>query len=83
MPLEGESVHFLNGKVYVNSEPPAEPYLLPGTHTFTYSCAKSSSSPAAVTSASPGRQPAGQRGQPFAEDGLAFLARRHPRAGRP
>ncbi len=38
--LEGESVHFLNGKVYVNSEPLAEPYLLPGTHTFTYSQAK-------------------------------------------
>ena len=35
--LEGESVHFFRGKVYVNSEPLAEPYLLPGTRTFTYS----------------------------------------------
>jgi len=38
--LEGESVHFLNGMVYVNSERLNEPYLTPGTHTFTYSQAK-------------------------------------------
>jgi signal peptidase I len=38
--LEGESVHFFNGKVYVNAEPLSEPYLLPGTFTFTYSQAK-------------------------------------------
>lgn len=38
--LEGESVHFLNGKVYVNTEALPEPYLLPGTFTFTYSQAK-------------------------------------------
>lgn len=38
--VAGESVHFLNGKVYVNGEPLDEPYLLPGTHTFTYSRAQ-------------------------------------------
>ena len=38
--LAGESVHFLNGKVYVNTEALPEPYLLPGTFTFTYSQAK-------------------------------------------
>ena len=38
--IEGESVHFLKGKVYVNTEPLAEPYLTPGTFTFTYSQAK-------------------------------------------
>ena len=35
--VEGESVHFLNGKVYVNTEQLPEPYLMAGTHTYTYS----------------------------------------------
>jgi signal peptidase I len=34
--VAGESVHFLNGKVYVNGEQLNEPYLLPHTYTFTY-----------------------------------------------
>jgi signal peptidase I len=34
--LAGESVHFVNGKVYVNGEQLKEPYLLPHTYTFTY-----------------------------------------------
>ena len=38
--LAGESVHFLNGKVYVNADELKENYLLPRTHTFTYSKAK-------------------------------------------
>jgi signal peptidase I len=38
--MGGESVHFLNGKVFVNGEALAEPYLKPGTYTFTYSQAK-------------------------------------------
>jgi signal peptidase I len=36
----GESVHFVNGKVFVGGEALAEPYLKPGTYTFTYSQAK-------------------------------------------
>lgn len=36
----GESVHFLGGKVYINGEMLKEPYLAPGTYTFTYSHAQ-------------------------------------------
>jgi signal peptidase I len=35
--LPGETVHFKDGKVYVNDDVLPEPYLLPNTHTFTYS----------------------------------------------
>jgi signal peptidase I len=35
--VAGESIYFKNGKVYVNGNELEEPYLLPGTHTFTYS----------------------------------------------
>jgi signal peptidase I len=35
--LAGESVHFKDGKVYVNGKELTEPYLTPGTHTYTYS----------------------------------------------
>lgn len=35
--LSGESVHFLSGKVFINGDPLKEPYLKPGTYTFTYS----------------------------------------------
>ncbi len=35
----GESIHLVNGKVYVNSEELDEPYLLPRTYTFTYAAA--------------------------------------------
>jgi signal peptidase I len=35
--LEGESVHFLHGKVYINGQELKEPYLAPGTFTFTHS----------------------------------------------
>ncbi len=38
--MGGESVHFMDGKVFVNSEALVEPYLKPGTYTFTYSQAK-------------------------------------------
>ena len=38
--VSGESVHFFQGKVFVNSEQLNESYLLPGTLTFTYSQAK-------------------------------------------
>jgi len=34
--VAGESIYFKNGKVYVNGKELEEPYLLPGTHTFTY-----------------------------------------------
>ena len=34
--VEGESIHFKDGKVYVDGRELQEPYLLPGTHTFTY-----------------------------------------------
>ena len=34
--LSGESVHFVNGKVIVNGHVLNEPYLKPGTFTFTY-----------------------------------------------
>ncbi len=33
----GESVLFKEGKVYVNGKQLVEPYLLPNTHTYTYS----------------------------------------------
>ncbi len=39
--VEGESIYFKNGKVYVNSKQLEEPYLLPGTYTFTYARAHS------------------------------------------
>jgi signal peptidase I len=35
--LGGESVHFVDGKVLINGEALKEPYLKPGTYTFTYS----------------------------------------------
>ncbi len=35
--LGGESVHFVDGKVLINGEVLKEPYLKPGTYTFTYS----------------------------------------------
>jgi signal peptidase I len=35
--LGGESVHFVGGKVLINGEVLKEPYLKPGTFTFTYS----------------------------------------------
>ena len=35
--LGGESVHFVDGKVFINGEVLKEPYLKPGTFTFTYS----------------------------------------------
>jgi signal peptidase I len=35
--LGGESLHFVDGKVLINGETLNEPYLKPGTHTFTYS----------------------------------------------
>jgi signal peptidase I len=38
--MGGESVHFMNGKVFLNGDALAEPYLKPGTYTFTYSQAK-------------------------------------------
>ncbi len=38
--VQGETVHFLNGQVYVNTERLEEPYLMAGTHTYTYSRAK-------------------------------------------
>ncbi|MDB6112887.1 MAG: signal peptidase signal peptidase [Pedosphaera sp.] len=38
--LPGEMIHIKNGKVSVNSKELKEPYLLPNTHTFTYSTAK-------------------------------------------
>jgi signal peptidase I len=38
--LGGESVHFVDGKVLINGETLKEPYLKPGTHTFTYSKAR-------------------------------------------
>lgn len=34
--LGGESVHFVGGKVMINGEVLKEPYLKPGTYTFTY-----------------------------------------------
>jgi signal peptidase I len=37
---EGESVHFKDGKVFVNGKELPEPYLSPNTHTYTYSEAK-------------------------------------------
>jgi signal peptidase I len=36
----GESVYLKDGKVYVNGKELVEPYLSPGTHTYTYSQAK-------------------------------------------
>jgi signal peptidase I len=33
--MPGESVYFKKGAVYINGTKIAEPYLLPGTHTFT------------------------------------------------
>ena len=36
----GQSVHIKNGSVYVNGTKLSEPYLNPGTHTFTFSQAK-------------------------------------------
>ena len=36
----GESIHFKNGKVYVNEHPLNEPYLNEDTKTFTYNKAK-------------------------------------------
>ncbi len=38
--LGGEAVHFVDGKVIVNGEVLKEPYLKPGTHTFTYAKAR-------------------------------------------
>jgi signal peptidase I len=38
--LGGESVHFVDGKVLINGEALKEPYLKPGTYTFTYSKAR-------------------------------------------
>jgi signal peptidase I len=38
--LGGESVHFVDGKVIVNGEVLKEPYLKPGTYTFTYAKAR-------------------------------------------
>jgi signal peptidase I len=38
--LAGESLHFVDGKVLVNGEVLNEPYLRPGTYTFTYSQAR-------------------------------------------
>jgi signal peptidase I len=38
--VAGESIYFKNGKVYVNGRELEEPYLLPGTHTFTYAKAR-------------------------------------------
>ncbi|EEF60004.1 signal peptidase I [Pedosphaera parvula] len=35
--LPGESIHFKNGRVFVNGRKISEPYLTPGTHTYTYS----------------------------------------------
>lgn len=35
--VAGESILFKDGKVFVNGKELEEPYLLPGTHTFTYS----------------------------------------------
>lgn len=35
--VAGESILFKDGKVYVNGKQLEEPYLLPGTRTFTYS----------------------------------------------
>jgi signal peptidase I len=32
--MPGESIYFRNGSVYINGNKIAEPYLLPGTHTF-------------------------------------------------
>jgi signal peptidase I len=31
----GDSIHLKNGKVYLNGKPLVEPYLSPGTHTYT------------------------------------------------
>jgi signal peptidase I len=36
----GDSVHFKDGKVFVNGKELPEPYLSPNTHTYTYSEAK-------------------------------------------
>jgi signal peptidase I len=38
--LPGETVHFKDGKVYVNGEKLNEPYLMANVRTFTYSQAK-------------------------------------------
>lgn len=38
--VPGQSIHFKNGEVYVNGIKLSEPYLNPGTHTFTFSQAK-------------------------------------------
>ncbi len=35
--VAGESILFKDGKVFVNGKQLEEPYLLPGTYTFTYS----------------------------------------------
>ncbi len=37
---EGESVHFKDGRVFVNGKELSEPYLSPGTRTYTYNKAK-------------------------------------------
>jgi signal peptidase I len=36
----GQSILFKDGKVFINGKPLNEPYLLPDTHTYTYSQAK-------------------------------------------
>lgn len=38
--LPGETVHFKDGKVYINGEKLSEPYLMGNVRTFTYSQAK-------------------------------------------
>jgi signal peptidase I len=35
--MPGDSIHFKNGRVFVNGRKISEPYLLPHTYTFTYS----------------------------------------------
>lgn len=39
--VEGESIYFKDGKVFVDGAQLKEPYLLPGTYTFTYARAHS------------------------------------------
>jgi signal peptidase I len=38
--VSGQSVHFKDGKVFINGKELKEPYLAPATHTYTYSQAK-------------------------------------------